>query len=487
MKFLTIFLFINLYAFNLLNAQIMSGIHASNYSGTNKLIINPSSLALIDHCMEINLASFNMGFQNDYFYIPSQYIDYRSFRQLEYPMYQNEGEYAFERDNKNHLNVFQNLRLNGPSLAFRHSNHSFALVNNTRILTSGKGIPGQMVTIVREGINDIPITETQFEQSRPIKIASISLAELGLNYSIALKNSSGERWSIGATFKRVWSSHAINLDSENGQFHFTNERDIQIDNLSLIATAMTPFEYENKSVFYSGSLINATGFSLDLGFTIEKKDNESSAPVSLQRRSQKPKHEYKWKLGVSLIDLGRIHIAPKFYEITTENSSWNREYTYDFIEYQNIDEILDELENIHADGSFNYGNPRSGFFLPTGISTQFDHKISENIFLYSYWIQDLPIARRRIARPSLIGTVLRYETQWFEIAMPATLFEYHKPRLGISVRIGPLTIGTDQIGGLAKTNDFDGFDFYFSINHSIKSCEKQRKRKDENFCRNYWH
>jgi hypothetical protein len=61
----------------------------------------------------------------------------------------------------------------------------------------------------------------------------------------------------------------------------------------------------------------------------------------------------------------------------------------------------------------------------------------------------------------------RYERKRFEIAIPISFYEQFKPRVGIGVRYGILTIGSDMLSPIFGFTDSYGADFYLGL--SIKN------------------
>ena len=70
----------------------------------------------------------------------------------------------------------------------------------------------------------------------------------------------------------------------------------------------------------------------------------------------------------------------------------------------------------------------------------------------------------------------RFETYWFEAALPISLYEYQYPQLGLSLRLGPLSIGTDKLGHWIKQSDLYGADIYFHLKVPIRYNPKCKGR-----------
>jgi hypothetical protein len=72
-----------------------------------------------------------------------------------------------------------------------------------------------------------------------------------------------------------------------------------------------------------------------------------------------------------------------------------------------------------------------------------------------------------LMRPAQLTFTPRFETDHFGIDLPLSLYDFNQPRIGISMRLGIFTFGTDKLGGFFNLHDFTGLDFYFGIKLSF--------------------
>ena len=117
--------------------------------------------------------------------------------------------------------------------------------------------------------------------------------------------------------------------------------------------------------------------------------------------------------------------------------------------------------------------------MPTAASMQVDVNIKNNFYVNASVIQRLPLNELSILRPNQFSLTPRYEKRKFEVSMPLSLYDYDKVALGLAVRYGILTIGTDRLGIYTGLFDSTGFDLFFSI--KVNRCE-QKSRINKNSC-----
>jgi hypothetical protein len=66
-----------------------------------------------------------------------------------------------------------------------------------------------------------------------------------------------------------------------------------------------------------------------------------------------------------------------------------------------------------------------------------------------------------------ISLTPRYERKRFEVAIPISFYEQFKPRVGLGIRYGILTIGSDMLSPIFGLTESYGADFYLGL--SIRS------------------
>ena len=89
------------------------------------------------------------------------------------------------------------------------------------------------------------------------------------------------------------------------------------------------------------------------------------------------------------------------------------------------------------------------------------------------------LSKSGIRRPTIIGLTPRYETANFELSLPITLYDFSKPRIGMSARFLGFFLGTEKISGFFHYKDFTGLDIYGGIKISLRK-GKCRNAKIEN-------
>lgn len=204
---------------------------------------------------------------------------------------------------------------------------------------------------------------------------------------------------------------------------------------------------------------------LDIGVVYVKRKGIDNKRY--KRLCDQQYNDYKYRIGISILDIGRIKYKnnTQLHSYDNVNILWQ---DYDTLSFDNINQMVSELSNVFygdPDASLQATSMKIG--LPTALSVQADLHFSKNIYFGGYWIHPIRLNRHTLRRPAQLSFVPRYETKYLEFSLPLSLYEYQYPRVGASVRLYFLTIGTERIGTWIGLSNLDGMDLYFSVKIGI--------------------
>lgn len=459
---------------NTLHGQEMAG--SDRFTPLNRSLINPAFLYDTPYCLEINLLTTNMGAHNNYFYVPRRNLYLPDLLNPHADIYHNPGDYI--RRNRSVSDGFaqQYIRVLGPSFLVKYRQHAIALTTGVRTQSAARQVPFHIMNFAANGLSYSSQHNLTFDQSKSFPASSMSWAELGISYATILADHKAHHLTAGISFKRLWAYHALNVQSRNISYMVSDQESLQINRYNALVQAALPMDYQANELDGTQGWVKGRGFSFDLGVAYTQKSTRKER-TGIRGLFSVPKLEsYKYQLGFALRDMGVVKMNDNVKEIEFEEVSlfWEDPGSEDF---DNIDDLLDALESRLTSGSIDRQDGGSFWMaLPTSASVQFDYRVQKNVFAQVWWVQDIPLGHSRLAGVSQIGVMPRYETRWFSLALPFSLFQYQKPRLGASVRLGFLTIGSDQLGGIFHTRDTYGLDFYFSLRWGFHNCQWVRSR-----------
>jgi hypothetical protein len=475
-----VFLFFSLLLQNSTHGQEMFGVTLGNYSGVNGIMINPASMTNSKNYLDINLIAADFFIFNNAYYLPSADVSIYDIMKpgFEFPTYGEKQQNLLYYKNQKLKQATVNIRMQGPGAMYQYGKHAFGLTTAFRYFTSGSNIPWEMPVFGYESFSYEPLQNIAFDDYS-FDVSTSAWFQLGLSYAYNIYNYLDQSISVGATISKLWGYAGVYGDISNADYIVLNDSTINIKNLDGQAGYALPVDYNNNDLL-NNPLFKGSGFGFDLGVTYVKK--KFVGTQNWRHPSQQQFEEYIYKVGLSILDLGRVNYKHNTQVIDYDNVSayWQN---FDTISYDNVNQVVQEISNVfYGDPNASYAGNKMKIGLPTAISLQFDYHYSENIYFGALWIHPIRLNQHTLRRPAQLAIIPRYETKMLEISVPITLYEYRYPRVGLAFRYSFLTIGTERLGTYLAIADLNGLDIYFSV--KIGFGKGTYKFKSNNKCYN---
>ncbi|MFC5410008.1 DUF5723 family protein [Larkinella bovis] len=435
-------------------AQNMLGVASSPYGGTQSMYLNPAFAADSKYGFYLNLVSGNAHLNNDYFRYQAPY----SLTSLilnrvpgQYKLADGtvlfRPEYLGETSNGKPKSATAWTDFRGPSLLLRlGEGGAIGLTTRLRAAAQVNNASESLLSVVRAGLEDarfynIPSRDNQFS------VNTNTYAEVGLTLAVTLLQDDYQQLSLGATVKRLQGITAGFLKNNGLSYRIlsdTAQQDtyyLQVDQLNADLGYTTYLQDKGRSVsvrqFFDGNN-PGRGWGADIG-------------LSYQLKSDDPDH-YALRLGVALTDLGTIRYRRSSYVRHYAIQTTNQRFTStDFNEARGSEGIAKVLENrLDLTEANNTGQFDSG--LPTALSVNADVHLGSGFYLTGTLLQDVRGKEAvAIRQPSLISVGPRLETSAVGVAVPLT-FINNSFVAGVSLRVGPVFLGTDNLFGMIGSN-----------------------------------
>ncbi len=434
-----------------LKAQEQLGLRTDNYSGVNSLMHNPANFLGGAFRWDANVAGFGLFGENSYGYIHNTHL-------LEIAKLYPKVDGAFDYDNENQFPdntlmtdfydsnrkkyFFGMATVLGPSFAIKFENgQTFGIFSNFKAATSSHDIPSSF--------NFYFWDRTPFYQEidlSPVKGAAMAWGEIGINYGRRFETYNGYI-DLGASVKLLRGYEGMFFENK------TRVNVTQLPNDSLTISAPN-FIYglttTNASKDPEMKLNpNGVGMGVDLGF-VYTIDGDYDI--------------YQWKFGVGVLDIGKIHFNrnAQMHEIKTDQffKIDKDEYTGSYTAEEAIKLLSYEAL---GDSTASLTNRAFSIWLPGAISLQADYAFTSNIFINGLIIQRINYKKAAVERGNFIALTPRFEHRWYGVSFPISFYNWEEFNFGASLRLGFITIGSENIGSYFKRSDFTGSDFYFAI------------------------
>ncbi len=460
-------------------AQEMLGIVNSSYSGITGTVINPAVTVTSPYYIDINLITVNAFAENNAVYMPKEDYRFRRFfsKSPQFPTYGTDNLIVKDYYNSSDKKAYANLRLLGPSFSVTVGRNSFGFVTGARGVMSTKNLPYELAKFGYTGLAYPPQYDINYVDNRNIYNAELGWMESGFNYSHSFKQRSLDQWSAGISIKDLRGYAGGYFTSQSLDYTVLNKDTLIINNLDAEAGYSMPVNYQTDA-FMTDPVFRGKGIGIDIGIIYEKKNKyaQSEHVDKLCRQNYVP---YKYKIGVSLIDIGRIKFTDNAEKLVFNNVStfWP---DLRHINYSNIEGFTQLLSNQF------YGNPTEllqgneiKIALPTALSIQADVDFYRNWFVNGTLVYPVQLSKSGIIRPVLFAVTPRYQTRYFEASMPLTLYDWTKPRIGLSVRFAGFFLGTEKLSGYFHYKDFTGLDFYAGFKFSLHKGDCRSNRNSD--------
>lgn len=462
--------------FNQANTQELLGVTLGNYSGTAGLMLNPAGMTANKTYIDINIATTNIFLHNNYLYIPKEdFVIWDIFKKdYVFPTY---GKYNRNVEQYNNQNIKEgtvNVRALGPSFMIQVGDHAFGITTGVRYLMTGANIPWDIAEFGYNGIEHIPLHNIEFDDDN-FDFNTSAWMEIGISYAYDVYKSYDQQLTAGISVKKLWGYAGAFAEINNVNYVVVDKTTINIINLNSEVGFSLPLDYDSTSFFMTSPTFRGSGAGIDIGAVFIKKKNVAINKWNRRRLCAQSYEDYIYRIGISILDIGRVK-----YSLNSQLHSFDDVSKYwenvDTINYTNINNLMMQLsETLYGDPDASLKSKTMKIGLPTAISLQVDFNFNNNLYLGGMWIHPIRLNMHTLKRPAQLAIVPRYETQYFEVSIPVSLYEYQYPRIGIAARLYFFTIGTERLGTYLGLTDMNGLDIYASIKIGINkgSCKSK--------------
>ncbi len=475
-------------------AQRINSIGQSNYGTAQSLFINPSLSGYSAYNWHINLAGVWANINNDFVTLKLPYSAYKIPNNIPLRYREPSGAPIFEnywlresingRGNK----IDGAADIYGPSASIK--------IKNMRVGLFTQGAAGVRVHCLPENLSHAIINEfdsaknafslfnpfssgkvNQFEKTT---IAANSRAQLGFNMAYNIPLEWDRQLIIGASIKRNWGFNAGFFQSE-----MMTLRPITADSIIFEPTRLLLMNTEN---------VIGKSWGYDLGVTYIYHKKEFRKPGGYKENNTR----YFYKISAAIMDIGSIKYKDASFTelnitravgINTTNLENYANNTNDYLG------LLDSF--INTVGSFSTYRRDVNIGLPTRFVISLEKQIRAHFFVNATLTQSLRKRHSMHARyQSTLMLNPRWEYAYFEVSVPLLLaYDYRAFRAGLSIRIGPIYLGTNSLAsflytkGLRDVDIFAGIAFgnipNFNLTSWMNNYHERKKKKRAQDCFKY--
>jgi len=429
-------------------AQENFGALNSNYSPTNSIHINPSSMLDAKTWLDIHIIGSG-AYLNNTLVAAENTTALRLIRNLDFSandLIYASGNVRYQAYNRNLVQAF--------SAVWSQGDHAAGLSFGGYSYTDVRGIDEPIARFIENGVSSFTEQHlTDYDVNR-IRANVLTYGEAKISYAYTFRKRRRDMFMGGISYKKIFPIVG----------GATSIRELSYNVLSDTVLRINRFQGDAVSVTQPSFSLRG-GWGFDLGFTYQRMYSGSESYYPNSRKGGCNRHYYKYKIGVSINDLGYAKFNPDNinyvgYDIGQNDILFYNDLTTDASSFPQI------IAGTEPDPSNGLIRNPSKVSLPTSISVQFDRNLLPHfIYINATWVQGIPPTRDAFGprRANSLAVTPRIETKLFDFALPLSLYEYRRLQLGASLRFYFLTIGTDKLLNFFIPSDIYGADFYFHL------------------------
>lgn len=471
----------------------MFGLSTSNYSGINGILLNPASIVNSREYCEVNILTAGVSFENNYLYLNrNEYtlgdLFKKEYQTVDYKMKPDKLT-IYDLYNQDIKNAYLNIRVMGPSLMFSYRRHAIAVSASMRAVLSVNNLPFHVAKFSYEGVDYTPQQNIDYS-AKDFDLTHISWAEIDFTYAYKLLQKNKNQLSLGITAKRLLGFTGLYIDGRSVDYMVPDDSTLVVYNIDADIGIAVPMDRDTNRIDYSNNLFRGRGWGFDIGLVYQKNKNTGNN----QKRHDLPSlcgqtfEEYDYKIGITLLDFGNIYFTQQsdkwvFEDVGTYWPMVNK------TNYRSIAEAAGDLGyRFYSDSLAARKDNRFRIFLPTALSVQFDWNAGAGFYINTVLMHSLRLQLPGVYRPAQLAVIPRFESRYVEAAVPLSLYNLSNPRVGFSLRLFFLTVGTDKLGAFLGMRDLTGMDAYCSLkipfNKGHCKGKNKKKLKDSRRCGN---
>lgn len=444
---------------NSTQAQERLGLANGNYAGTTGMPLNPSSMVDSKAWLDINLAGVDAFLWNNYAYMSKD--NFRFIRDISNP-----PSPQFNLNGREKHGVV-NLRVDGPSFTLSHGKNAFGFHTAARTFVSFEDIMEPSAQFISNGLSYEPQEGIAYQQPEMGAYAT-AWAEVGLSYGRIVYQQDKHLVTAGITGKYLMGIGHYSVHLDDLTHTVTNDQDWNVSN------------FNGQYAMTDPGVATGHGFGVDIGATYKRMLEDVTNYEPHTPQSDCGTIDYKYKIGVSLLDLGGI----RFNKNSLVRQYNNVSATVQDYPNSGINSIADAdaylAGQLGTDGNSVTTSDRYSTQLPSAVSVQFDYNIGKNFYANATWVQGFRFGNKTSGiRRSILGITPRYEIKWFEAALPISLYDYRHPQVGLAFRFYNITIGSDNILPFFFPVDVYSGNIYASVKITLfknPACRTKRSR-----------
>ncbi len=465
------------------NGQFLGGLQSSNQAGVLGVTVNPSHTNFLSGGTDFLAFGFSTTILNNGFYLDAKPITGYINRDIISSITEKstDGEsinekfdkaYNIRRSLKDKNYIFADVTIYGPSFLINFSKHSFGIVTALKTNSNTVNMPKEMSIFLLKGAETVDLIGKETRLNN-VRSNTMVYTDVALNYSYNFRENFKYSHRVGVNLHYLNGINSIIFqDNNNSKWSFIGDSSINFENSDF------NFNYAAAKATSIGELMasRGNGFAFDIGYSVTKKKKgrptrKTICPNIRNLGRIREFQEFKWRFGVSLMDVGFI----RFTEQTSSNTYINANGATKNLDQSFYLGVFALERRLFFDFA---GNPNTNYvtdnkytqYTASRVNVQFDYALKRNWFINFNGTHRLPIPGDFGMRAAnIISLTARREKEKSGIFIPLNLVEYQIPSLGFGFKVGPFFMGTNHVFELIGLRNIKGVDLYFGLKFNLSN------------------
>ncbi|MBA2421728.1 MAG: OmpA family protein [Chitinophagales bacterium] len=451
-----------------LSAQSFLGIVNSNYAGITGLDLQPAVIVDSRYKFDATLFSASTTLANNFVILDGQEL----FKAPNLNFFdENTSEAELKADEKASVNLNMKVQLLSFMVPLSQKS-SIALSFGFKNYLNVDNVSPELAHAALQDVN-VPELFNQPLNDATMSIDNMSWMEYGLTYGNTLYEKDKHFVKAAVRGKLVHGISSFYLYANDVDYNFSNDSILNVsasnfnyghsDNLDdirfdpgfdSILKTITDFSFASK-------ISPALDFGVVYEFRPEIEEFRRRRPDSTYEY-ERESNKYKLKIGLSLLDIGRMKFTKSANSGDFEGVANN--ININTFSPQSVPQFDDSLNN-----RFNrLGDERDyTVLLPSVFSAQIDYHIARGFYLNFTPFIALNTKRdsevNRVHEITNYSLTPRFESKWIDVGIPLSINEYGSKNVGLSLRLGPVIVGTNDILPLIGKKNILGADLHAAL------------------------
>lgn len=418
-------------------------------AGLEVVQMNPAKVALTEGDWSVNLFSVSAEMQTNHSYLYNE-----SFLHLGKQLTQKGSiedrvstyiSPKFEYYDREHATFGKvHTRVAGPSFSIKYKDWQLGLMMGVNLSVSATSIPKPLGYYNNY---EIPIgREYSLEKGQS---AALMWSDVGLHVSRSFRIHHNKQIYFGANFKYLTSYYALGVKN-------TGTSVVKKLGGSRVA-----------AISGEGKLVLSDGWQYNTPFEFQKTGAGYGMDVGFIMRSRASHHAPTIEWGVSINDLGFLNLNS---DVThSADIDVDNETTFNMSPFEEVGYHPQSSRRIFSDIIANEENTvladkGSVFYTPARVFSHLKLPVGRNFLGQIVWQQSLIFDYRTPSSMNYISIAPAYRHRQFSVSLPVSWMNYDQVWTGLTIKYGPLTVGTDRLfGTVFSKRRMDGAAFYLGL------------------------